>query len=104
MNIPKSIKIGGVNYEIQYIPDLNNGVEVLYGNINFEQSVIKLSSTIACSQQAQCITLLHEILHGIAEHAKLKIENEEHIVNVLSNGIFQVVQDNPDLFGCAEKH
>ena len=40
------------------------------------------------------MTLWHEILHGIREHANMQIENEEAIVEMFSKGIYQVLQDN----------
>ena len=40
--------------------------------------------------------LRHEILHGIMESSnmELDVETEERVCNVLSRGIYQVLQDN----------
>lgn len=94
MKIPDSIRIGGIDYDIISRPDLNNGVEVVYAHIDYEQSVISMNSNMGMGHQFECITLWHEILHGIREHAGIVIENEEEVVEVLSKGIYQVLQDN----------
>jgi hypothetical protein len=103
MKIPKIIRIGGVDYEIRDVDNLNDGVNVCYGHISFEDSVIELHSKNQ-NHQKRCVTLWHEILHGIAEHAGLDIENEERVIDVLAKGIYQVLQDNGRaLFDIAER-
>ena len=103
MKMPKIIRIGGVDYEIRDVDNLNDGVNVCYGHISFEDSVIELHSKNQ-NHQKRCVTLWHEILHGIAEHASLDIENEERVIDVLAKGIYQVLQDNGRaLFDIAER-
>lgn len=94
MKIPESVRIGGVEYPIVYIPCLNNGTQLAYGHIDYENCVIELSDTNGVGHQKRCITLWHEILHGIREHSGMEIENEETIVEMFSKGIYQVLQDN----------
>ena len=94
MKIPGSIRIGGVEYTIEYVPNLRNGDTLCYGYINYDDSKIFLSATDGLGHQHRCVTLLHEILHGIREHSGLVIENEEAVVEVLSKGLYQVLQDN----------
>lgn len=94
MKIPKSVRIGGVEYEIMYTPNLRNGVDLCYGKISFDDGIIELSETDGLGHEHQCITLWHEILHGIREHACMPMENEEEIVEMFSKGIYQVLQDN----------
>ena len=103
MKIPKIIRIGGVDYEIRDVDNLNDGVSVCYGQISFEDSVIELHAKNQ-NHQKRCVTLWHEILHGVAEHASLEIENEERVIDVLAKGIYQVSQDNGRaLFDIAER-
>lgn len=42
------------------------------------------------------MTLWHEIVHGIVEHANMDIANssEEAIVDTIAKGVYQVLQDN----------
>ena len=104
MKIPESIRIGGVEYEIQYKDNLRDGNRLLYGQINYDDCVIYLSTTDGTGHQHMCITLLHEILHGIREHAGFEIEDEEKVVDILSKGLYQVLQDNGKrLFDIAER-
>ena len=94
MKIPKSVRIAGVEYQIVYVSDLNNGINLAYGHIDYENSVIRLSSTIGTEHQKRCKTLWHEILHGIVENSGMKIKDEEVVVDMFARGIYQVLQDN----------
>lgn len=94
MKIPESIRIGGVEYEIQHKELVRIENNICYGSIDYSESVINLSDGDGGGHQHQCVTLWHEILHGIFNHACMKVENEEEIVEVLAKGIYQVLQDN----------
>lgn len=94
MRIPNSIRIAGVEYEVQEVRYLNNGTNLAYGHIDYENSVIELSDTIGLGHQHRCITLLHEILHGIRDNNGMEIQNEEAVVDMFAKGIYQVLQDN----------
>lgn len=94
MKIPNSVRIGGVDYNVEFAETVRNGNELCYGMIEFGDSRILISTTDGAGHQHQCITLWHEILHGLLNHACMKLENEEDVVEVLSKGIYQVLQDN----------
>lgn len=94
MKIPESIRIAGVEYEIKLVPNLNNGTNLAYGYIDYENSVISLSETNGAEHQRRCQILWHEILHGIRENNGMEIENEEAVVDMFARGIYQVLQDN----------
>lgn len=94
MKIPESIRIAGVEYIVDYIPNLNDGTNLAYGHIDFEKSCIELSDTPGIEHQKRCLILWHEILHGIRENNGMEIENEEAIVDMFAKGIYQVLQDN----------
>lgn len=94
MKIPESVRIAGVEYAVLYVPHLNNGVNLAYGHIDYEKSVIELSATIGTEYQKMCKTLWHEILHGIIENNGMEVENEEAVVDMFAKGIYQVLQDN----------
>lgn len=94
MKIPKSVRIGGVEYKVKFQEIVRLDNALCYGAISYPDTTIQISETDAGKHQHQCVTLWHEILHGIINHACMKVENEEEIVEVLSKGIYQVLQDN----------
>ncbi|MBP3633152.1 MAG: hypothetical protein J6J43_01095 [Oscillospiraceae bacterium] len=94
MRIPNSVRIAGVEYEVKEVPGLNNGTSMAYGNINWDECVIKLSADAGMSHARKCEVLWHEILHGLLHRVGLQPENEEHLVDMLAKGIYQVLQDN----------
>lgn len=94
MKIPESIRIGGIEYKVLYEPNLRLNNNLCYGAISYDDSTITLSTTDGTGHQMRCVTLLHEILHGIRNHAGIEIENEEEVVDMLAKGIYQVLQDN----------
>lgn len=94
MKIPESVRIAGVEYPVVYVENLNNGVTLAYGHIDYENCLIELSDNYGTAHEKRCMTLWHEILHGIREHNGMEIENEEAVVDMFSKGIYQVLQDN----------
>lgn len=94
MKIPESVRIGGVEYGIVYTENLNDGVNLAYGHIDYENCLIELSETHGTAHEKRCMTLWHEILHGIRESNGMEIDNEEAIVEMFARGIYQVLQDN----------
>jgi hypothetical protein len=94
MKIPESIRIGGVEYAVRYAENVRIVNDIVYGMIDYDKCEITLSTTDGNSIQHQCITLWHEILHGIRNHNGMEIEDEEKIVDMFAKGIYQVLQDN----------
>jgi hypothetical protein len=96
MKIPESVRIGGVEYAINYVDNLRHGNQAAYGHISFDDSVIELSDTDGTEHQKRCMILWHEIIHGIVEHANMDVSksDEEAIVDTIAKGIYQVLQDN----------
>jgi protein tyrosine phosphatase len=99
MKIPKSIRIGGVDYAVVDKPALNNGKKMCYGKIDYEKSIIELNPDNQ-NHQKKCMTLWHEIIHGVIEHTNMdmKSSDEEGIVDTVAKGIYQVLQDNKGAF------
>lgn len=98
MKIPESVRIGGVEYPVLYTENLNDVVNMAYGHISYENCTIELSENRAIAHEHRCITLWHEILHGLVNHFAMEIENEEELVDMFAKGIYQVLQDNGGRF------
>lgn len=99
MQIPKKVRIGGIDYPIKFVPAPTSSDGALcYGTFDQEHSIIELNAEKGLPHDRMCQTLLHEILHGVMYHYNLTPEDEEVIVTTLSRGLFQVIQDNPKVF------
>ena len=101
MKIPEKVRLNGVDFAVQWIHDLNDGEHILDGQINYNYSLINLNSGTQ-GYQAQCITFLHEIFHGILQEydcsragtdARIP-KDEETLVETLARGMYQFLQDN----------
>ena len=97
MKIPDKVRIGGVDYAVKYEERLNNGVRLAYGHIDYEKALIRISSEMQ-TEQGECQTLLHEILHGIARHFELAVGEDEDTIDKLAKGLYMVIVDNPEAF------
>lgn len=96
MKIPDKIRIGGIEYQITEVENLRDGTQLLYGQIDYGDAEIRLSKTDGENHQFRCVTLIHEILHGIADHANLDIKKAttEQVIDTLAKGLYAVLQDN----------
>ena len=98
MKIPKTVRISGIDYQIELLQHLNDGEKVLYGRAEYDQSSIKLNTSNQ-EHQFMCVTLWHEILHVICSQADINLgEEEEQVVDKIAYGIYQVLQDNGKAF------
>ena len=97
MKIPNTVRIAGVEYAVIEHEQLDDGKSVLRGQIDFCSNQIALNTGIGLDYQQRCITLLHEILHGIWYNAGIDEQYddaEEEIVGKLAKGLYMVLQDN----------
>ena len=94
MKIPDSVRICGVEYRIEYVDYLNDGVNIAYGHIDYDRCRIEINSSLDLNPQKICKIIWHEIMHGIVDAGGLKLDNEEEVVDILSKGVYQVLQDN----------
>ena len=94
MKIPNKIRIAGVEYDVLYEPTLRDGGSVLFGRIDYERMQILLSEESNRNHQRYCLTLLHEVLHGIVEANGMEVEREEAVIEMFARGLYQVLQDN----------
>ena len=93
MKIPESVRIGGVEYAVIKENRLNDGRHLLAGQ--FRPMDCQIAITEDSSYQYQCLSLWHEIMHGIENHAQLELgEERERIIEAFAKGVYQVLQDN----------
>ena len=89
MDIPKKIKIGNLNYDIKLL-DLE---DKKLGESNHKYQWIKLHPDL--KQESKEETLIHEVIHQILDDSGYFEESDnEKLVNILANGIYQVFRDN----------
>ena len=103
MKIPNKIRINGLDFSIKRVKDLSDNGTPLSANICYHECKINLRKK--GDPQFLRVSLWHEILHAIAESAKLDLgKDEEKIIDTIAYGINQVIQDNKEnLFSSKEE-
>lgn len=93
MKIPESVRIGGVEYTVCIVRGLNDGQRMLAGQISYNDCVIEIEAN--GNHQYKCLSLWHEIMHGIETQEQLDLGAEkEKIIEAFARGVYQVLQDN----------
>lgn len=93
MKIPEKVRIGGVEFDVVIESRLNDGEKMLAGQIRYMDCQIAV--TEESSHEYQCLSLWHEIMHGIEQQAQLDLgEEQERIIEAFARGVYQVLQDN----------
>lgn len=91
------LHIGGITYRVIYLEEIRNDDDRrLYGDIKYENAEIRVALH---DQQVQLNTLIHEAIHGILNHAGIT-EHDEKTIEIVANGLMQVLAANPQLRGC----
>ena len=97
MQIPETLRIQGVDYQILASPQGLLVEEFVFGLVEFEKARIRIT-TEGVDEQIQKITLLHEVFHIILDNFGIDTgESEEFVVDSLARGMYQILQDNPEL-------
>ena len=92
MKIPSKLKIGNEIYTISQL--IEDQKDDYYGNSSHKYQWIKIDFR-QLSEDHTGETFFHEVIHQILDHAKFTEEtNNEKLVSVLANGIYQVLKDN----------
>lgn len=98
MKIPQNIKIGWRNYIIKMCEEIRdeNG-DLLNGQIDFTNHIICIDKNINIDEQV--VAFLHEVGHGIYKsQCHSEWGDNEDLVEAFSEGLFQLMRDNPKLF------
>lgn len=100
MHIPNKLTISGMEYTVKLEDKplfCNN--QRAYAHIDYDNKEISIDVGLQ-DIQGQQQSLLHEILHGIVYDRELDFakDEEETIVDQISNGLYQLIKDNPNMF------
>jgi len=95
----EQVKIGAMTYRVKELSDLHKidgegRKRGLNGQILYSDSVINIEADM--SIMIKRVTLLHEIMHGILDHAGHE-EHPETAIIALGYGLLEVLRDNPAL-------
>ena len=87
-----------MDYQILASPQGLLVEEFVFGLVEFEKARISIT-TEGVDEQIQKITLLHEVFHIILDNFGIDTgESEEFVVDSLARGMYQILEDNPELF------
>jgi len=92
----KFIKVGGINYAVEYIENLCDESGKLDGRIKHSETRMQIESGM--SEQAKAQSILHEAVHALTtQSGRQDISRKEDLIDSLAYGIYQIIHDNPDL-------
>lgn len=95
MNIPDTIHIGGLPYMVFRNPPSELG-EQREGTILYRMQEIHI---VDGETDYAKITFLHEVIHGMFEALGLTDANQdERLVDGLAHQMYQLLEDNPEMF------
>src|SRR5690625_2430117 len=93
--LPKSIRVGSVDYNVKEVADLHDSGQELLGWVTYHDASIRIDSDASMGRKKN--VLIHELLHAILYEAGYD-EQEEEMVRRLGNVITQVLIDNDSGF------
>jgi hypothetical protein len=99
LQIPKTVRIGSLDYDIVQVNHcLCVNQKESKGVITYSQQLIELRNNCQATQSMEQ-TLLHEIVHAMARDRGLDWgDNDELYTEELAKALHQLIRDNPDLF------
>jgi RecB family endonuclease NucS len=96
-----SIQLGGVTWELIWMPQDNYIDEKSMGSCNRVACRIRV---VEHHRDGELDTLLHEILHAVMFQAGMAGDNEEQAVERLTPWLLAAIAQNPDLFIAIASH
>jgi len=99
MKIPKTIKIGWRTYKVEFVDERRDETgNLLDGQIDYSNRIIYIDKNLP-NEDEKIVTFLHEIVHGIFNSKNHpEWDDNETLVEAVSEGIFQIMKDNPKIF------
>jgi len=102
MNLPNKIKIGGHQYKIVFPYVFTERFDQC-GDHDSSTKTVRIADNeynVKRADSSIIVTLIHEILHAIDQttgHDMFRGNEGEKHIEALSEGIYQVLTDNPNL-------
>jgi hypothetical protein len=93
LNIPSTVKIGGIVYDLMFSNTAARDSNSL-GSSCANSCEILIDST--APKQNQESTLIHEIIEQINYRYELNLEHNK--ITTLETALYQVIKDNPGIF------
>jgi len=98
MSEHNSIRVGFQDFPLVFVDSLSDfDGRLLLGNIDLNDPKISVVNTVRGKVAA--MVLWHEAIHGVLNYSGLATlldeKTEEAIVEAVSNGIIQILRDNP---------
>ena len=85
--IPETIRVGGLNYRVEIVDDLED--DDACAKTHYNKTTIKIERAGKDFMQQ---VFLHELMHTVNS------EWEEERVEFMAMALFQIIRDNPGLF------
>lgn len=98
--IPDQITINGVPFKVEQIEDLTLEGKPHFGV--YDPRNFRIQVDAALPSERQRVTLLHEVLHAVADDRNLELG--EHTVDQLAKGLYAVLASNPGLVSGTAKN
>ena len=93
------MKILGFEYDVKFVEKITE-LENVAGCCDTEKQTIEILDCY--DQQFTAVVFLHELLHAILDATAQK--HNEKWIEAVSRGLFQVLQDNPDILKPVKQH
>jgi hypothetical protein len=96
---PTKIKIGHIDYTIEWVDATWAMANSRTGEADFVQEIIRVVGTLSPYSLAD--TFLHEIAHVLLEHydaGSSALVSRENMAKWVGAGIVMVIRDNPEAF------
>lgn len=95
MKLPASVRIGPYQCRIVRKENLTVDGDGCFGSFDYNTHEIELAAeTDFASEALEASALLHESIHGILHVYKIKLPDEEDIVEKLETALLQFFKDN----------
>jgi len=107
-SLPKKIKVSYTDLDV-IVTDAPSFLKESYGEFSSTGNKITIASDVGPQELSN--TLLHEIIHACVWYGGLKDDGapleddnqEEHVVNVITNQLCQILRDNPKVLTAIKK-